>query len=703
VLLYTAVFLLILSPALTGLLEPTWDARNYYFPAFTYIADSYKELRFPLWDPYSNGGIPFHAEPGAPVLSPLAILVGVLVPNPFPAFMAYWLILWWWGGLGMLLCARLFRCSSAGAAGAALLYAFSGFFVGHAEHTVFICTASWFPWIFLTAELSMRRRNAGYALLSSLALGLSSLGGYPVLVFFTGFALFVWLLVMHTKRDTLPRVLCHLCIIGAGAVIIWSPTLVSFLVSGGEFTNRTHPLSPADANYWRAFTVPSFFSVISPFSNISARQALGTDVSMANGYTGIFTVPLCLLCFLRYRHTWTARKVIIVFVFFFLIPLGGVVGVRTILYYVLPPLRFMHYNSPFRYVWIFMLCLVGGMGISLLERRPDMLKSGKKLFLIWQVLAALTCILLVWFLQAKNLFRPVHLLPLCLPTILLLPVSVGWACRPRIPWRWSVGVVPAGLLALIIVDSGLHVLTNIQTVFRPRHLTAAEYVNHRQSTVLLRGPEGRIPQCNPRKFNKQYLSKEFVVCSYTQLKTPGYHSLTFESAFRGVMQLPDFYWLSPGVETCGAPEEVRSVLAATGAGDRIPVFVEGHAGLPAGRVEFGSFGDVTVQEYSPEYVRLVVTVPQREGAFLASTERFAAGWKAFVDGAVQEVHRNNLYFRGIYVPDGTHVVEWRYRPPYWSPLVCVSGLYMLFVIVVGVVLVRRATPRQQRRPVAERS
>ena len=57
-----------------------------------------------------------------------------------------------------------------------------------------------------------------------------------------------------------------------------------------------------------------------------------------------------------------------------------------------------------------------------------------------------------------------------------------------------------------------------------------------------------------------------------------------------------------------------------------------------------ALGKIAVRLYSPERVVLGVEVPGTRKAVLASTERYAAGWKARVDDAPAEVFRVNLYF-----------------------------------------------------------
>ncbi len=87
---FTLFFFLTLWPLFSRRCEPRWDAVDEFYPAFTYLADAYREGRFPLWDPYTNCGYPFHAEPHQPTLNPLALVLAFLVPDTGLGFLLYW-------------------------------------------------------------------------------------------------------------------------------------------------------------------------------------------------------------------------------------------------------------------------------------------------------------------------------------------------------------------------------------------------------------------------------------------------------------------------------------------------------------------------------------------------------------------------------------------------------------------------------------
>ena len=97
--IFSLYFVLLLAPLWLLSVGPMWDANDFVYPIFTYIADSIREGRLALWDPYTNCGEPFHAEPQRMVLNPVALLLGLAFRNSFLGFVLLWLLHWWWGGM----------------------------------------------------------------------------------------------------------------------------------------------------------------------------------------------------------------------------------------------------------------------------------------------------------------------------------------------------------------------------------------------------------------------------------------------------------------------------------------------------------------------------------------------------------------------------------------------------------------------------
>lgn len=133
-----------------GKAAPQWDAVDFFGPAYSLVADHVRAHRLLTWNPWTSAGTPDFAEPELGVSSPVMLLVAALFPKP-SGFIAYWMIIWVSGALGMMVLARHLRCPPWGALVAALGFAASGFMVGHAEHTSSLFSIAFLPWDLLEA------------------------------------------------------------------------------------------------------------------------------------------------------------------------------------------------------------------------------------------------------------------------------------------------------------------------------------------------------------------------------------------------------------------------------------------------------------------------------------------------------------------------------------------------------------------------
>ncbi|WP_214173069.1 hypothetical protein [Geoanaerobacter pelophilus] len=710
---FTLLFCMLTLPLLRQTVAPVWDALDLVYPSFCYLAESLRDGRLPLWDPFTNCGDPFHSDPNRLTLSPIAQLFALLFAKPSAGFTAYWLTHWWLGGIGMLWLARIFGAEAIGAVAAAFCYAFSGFFVGHAEHTTFIVIAAWFPWIIGLAELSVVRKRISYALLAGAAFGFCAIdGGYPGLIAMTGVALAFWLLIHHLVPSTTGRVdsqftiikwiLLTLMVVGALLVMVWAPYLNAFFVEGAGFTDRVSSLDSNAAIYGNPFTPKALLSLLFPFSTIlfsnvtnlfNGANWMGADLSMTNAYLGIIGIPLAWIWLRREgdgkKNLWLAIFAGVMF----LISMGGYGGIRTVLFYLVPPTRFMQYNAAFRLFWILPLCLAAGLGVTQLTRDPGSRKVFLKALMLWLGLSAAVAAVVGWFPYSKG-FPPADYLPrLLMPGIVVLPLALG------VVWFWTRNrsplmdrMFPLMLAGLVVCDLGEHLYVNSFTVWSREN---AAIVQQLETNLNKRGltspgePPSRSAERPTGNTNSQQLTKIPVVSGYMPYHAFNFNETLVKSRFIEVLTAPYRFWLSPGAEPVPSREQALAVLTQSGLSSPIPVFVEKRTQLPSSRVVPGSYGIARITSYAPEEVKLTAFVPGSAGAILASTERYAPGWKVWIDGRQEESLRINLYFRGVRVPPGEHSVVWRYQPARWVPLVVAGYATILLSVIVATLLLKR--------------
>jgi hypothetical protein len=685
-----------LWPLLSGAAEPVWDARDFVYPSFVYVSDALGEGRLPLWDPYTSCGYPFHADPSNAAMSPLVAMVGLLARGAPWGFVAYWVLFWAAAAVGMWLWARSFGATPSGALVAGLSYAFCGFFVGNAEHTSFVMLGAYLPFIFWTAERAVANDSRGHMFLCGALLGLCSFGGYPAMLFFAGFLLAAWLVMRVlagslgdpavAKAIRLRRVALTLTIAAAILIIVALPSLFAFFREGQGYTDRTGMLSYELVNFNNALTVQSLFSLFYPGASIVAAPALETDVSMANAYVGAVALPLAVLWLIGERADGRRIWWFVVFVgVAFLTSLGGKAYVRILFYYLLPPTRFMRHSGALRVFWMLPLALAAGLGLSALATRGSLRATAWRYLAIWTVGAIVAAFCLSDFLGRHALQAPNASLFLVPALSIAVATIAAWLARGSRQWPIHV------MAAMIAIDMSAHVRSNALTVWRPMASVQQVEAMHQRRTSGISAPSPRLAPLAFGYFNAQQIVKRPIVLGYTPMTSQEFDDTLARSRFLEVLRASARAWLSPGAEPIGARATALQTLAATGAGDPMPAFVEGSPKRPlATRARIGSYGRVAITSYAPERVQMDVVVEDSEPALLVTTERAAASWRVSIDTAPAEVVTTNLFFRGVWVPPGTHTVVWTYEPIAFVILSATALVVLFTVLASGAWLVRRS-------------
>jgi hypothetical protein len=96
-------------------------------------------------------------------------------------------------------------------------------------------------------------------------------------------------------------------------------------------------------------------------------------------------------------------------------------------------------------------------------------------------------------------------------------------------------------------------------------------------------------------------------------------------------------------------------------------------------------GTVEFISYAPK--RIVMEAKAAGRAVLLLNDRIAPNWKVWLDGKPEKLLRCNYLMRGVYMPAGSHTVEFRFEPPanalYVSLAAVVIGLLLLGYLAFG--------------------
>ncbi len=108
----------------------------------------------------------------------------------------------------------------------------------------------------------------------------------------------------------------------------------------------------------------------------------------------------------------------------------------------------------------------------------------------------------------------------------------------------------------------------------------------------------------------------------------------------------------------------------------------------------GSDERVSVIRYEPE--RVVITATLAGEGYLVLSDTFYPGWRVWVDGQEERIHRANLLFRAVHLTAGSHTVEFRFQPDAVRLGACISALTVALTGLGLAVLVLPQAPRARR-------
>src|SRR5215203_2080347 len=193
-LMVTVVFLLANQLLVRGVGVGKWDADGQFYPYYVLVADHARAARLVQWDPWSNAGLPMLGDPQVGAFSPINVALGLLTGGTSWGFRVYWLLVWWVGGMGVLLLGRHLGAPAWGACVVALGFLFCGVYTGNAEHTSWIVAFSGLPLTIWRLDVALRSGSLRPAAEAGAFWGLSALAGYPGVIILTGCFAGLWTL-----------------------------------------------------------------------------------------------------------------------------------------------------------------------------------------------------------------------------------------------------------------------------------------------------------------------------------------------------------------------------------------------------------------------------------------------------------------------------------------------------------------------------
>jgi hypothetical protein len=687
------------------------------------VADHARVGRLLLWDPWLAGGTPDFADPQVGAASPIMVIAGVIGGGSSAAFRGYWLFIWLSGPLGLLLLARHLGAPPWGAFLVGVGYGFCGFYTAHAEHTTVLYSFScvpWFIWRFDVALTSLRFRPAAQA---GALWGLSALGGYPAIVILGGGMLFLWGLGRCCSPDHGAGLLVHQSIWGrfkftflalatvfCVGVLIMAPTYVAFFREGLGYTERAgaEPRwlvtggNALDPGALATFASPYLTALKFPPRNPHLWPL--TNISMADVYIGVLPLILSLLALAqRPRSIWRWWLLGII-VFFLVCAVGDRLPVRGWLYDYCPPTRYFAYPAMFRSYAIFSAAVLALLATCDLKIAIQNAETR-----VWRQLAALSLtasITAVWVYvhvvsHVTDLGDQFQLSNLHLGGIWFGAVGVSAVLllfqRAR---KW----LPVFFAVLAILDAALTMRLSQEFISDGRwarsllgrvdaghksQLTLNSLRRELEAPAILggRNQNNNVPLRIATFYNDSTMKNlvHYAFADHPVLLNMGLGVNRIWFSKNATIAVPShlaFLALVNRSEQLGVPVIIvhppaqmakASRIISPSVSDKADLTSISHL-APAEQIP------TQLLKYTPNNLKLKVSCAA--DGWVLVTDRWAAGWRAKVNGIPAEVFGGNLIFRAVHIGAGENTIEFYYPQPLYFALVILSWTTLVAVFAM---------------------
>jgi len=344
------------------------------------------EGELPLWNPYTNGGVPFLGNAQSGMLSPFR-LIGYLFPYQ-ASFAVTAVLRLFVAGIFTYVFARAVGMERPGALLSMIAFTYAGPLIAWLGHPHSFVLA-WLPAMLWATERALATGSLGYAGLSALFVGAQFLGGHPetsfhVILAWLAYGIYRILSRARTARNSpwpgLARLLGSLVVGCALSAVQLLPVIESIYHSAALVQRTASRLTLGAGFFEHAFLdwhdwptlvtalLPQFYgspvdqSYFYPWSNYIEQ----------NLYVGIVALVLAgiaVWCAMR-RRARSRRGIIVFFAVMAGISLGVALRLPFLTLVGDLPLFRLAANGRLRMIYAFSLAILAGFGLDRLEGDP---------------------------------------------------------------------------------------------------------------------------------------------------------------------------------------------------------------------------------------------------------------------------------------------------------------------------------------------
>jgi hypothetical protein len=705
----------------TGFFWEDFLYQNYPFRVFAATSLAAGEL--PLWNPYTFSGMPFLADIQTAVF--YLPMTALTLAASGGQLHFYWLELVivlhvLLAGAGMYALGRSFGMERFPALVSGAAYMLSGFMLAHAIHQQIITLAAWFPVVLLLFRRTLRDARWHWVFLTGLALGHSTLAGFPQLTLFLYlllFAFFVFeLLTEYPPARILSAPALHTAV-RAAAVIVVSvaiaalqllPTLeLSPQSQRAEITYDKSTEGSLSPGQLLTLFYPKFFGTSDAHRYAYHGPGPYWHYWETCVYLGILPLLLATMALALWRQHRYVPFFAGVFAFAMIFGMGSDGLLHRIFYEFVPGFRLFRNPARMGVLAALAASILSGFTVQFLNSAAGEARTARRMRLL--LLGAGGTGLALWLLTMIGFLNGVFpflrdaavlaqirpglhagLLFVLLTTALLL----GLLTR-----RVRPALAGAALLALFLVDM---LVFGGKQVSSPMSPEAYHSQMHPLVSFLKEEGEREIFRVNARTTgamlldrNQGMIDRIFMMEGYTPLVLQranlpfGSDTKLFDllnvkyktvREGRGARLVPHPTYLPRAffvrtVRVAKSEEELLAAIQSLAFHHRSVAIIEKDPSFTLAPAADSVRMEAAITRYAN--TSMTVRTSAEQDGFLVLGEMFYPGWVALVDGAPTELYRTDYNLRGLYVPAGQHQVEIRFEPASFRTGLMVSSLTLL--------------------------
>ena len=351
-----------------------------FFPWRIFTLRLLAQGQLPLWNPYTDAGLPFVGNAQSAIFSPFN-LFGYLLPL-YSSYVVTAILRLFVAGIFTFLFAREIGLGRPGALLAMMAFTFSGpliVWLGHPHSLVIV----WLPAMLLTIERTLTRRSGLYVIASGLTVGAQFLGGHPetsfhVMLVWTAYALYRAIFLEGWRPSRLLPQLVRVAVAAAIGLLLAAVQLLPF--TEAFFHSAALSVKEAEASGGvSSFVTRLFFEWHDWPTAITAilPQYFGTSLDNSywypysnyveqNTYVGVLPLALAAMVIFHNvrRRSSSRRNLVLFFTLMAVVCLGIALRLPLLNAINYLPLFYIAANGRMRLIYAFAVAILAGLGLD---------------------------------------------------------------------------------------------------------------------------------------------------------------------------------------------------------------------------------------------------------------------------------------------------------------------------------------------------